>query len=48
MSLPSPGHPDHLPDKISGEEGRAAGNVQRRNYLQHEGEVRPHLPLPLQ
>lgn len=48
MSLPSPGHPDHLPDTISGEERGAAGNVQRRNYLQHEGEVHPRLPLPLQ
>lgn len=44
----SPGHPDHLPDPILGEEGGAAGNGQRGHALQHEGEVHPRLPLPLQ
>ncbi len=48
MFLSSSGHPDHLPDTIFGEEGRTAGNVQRRNSVQHEGEVYPRLPLPLQ
>lgn len=42
------GHPDHLSESVSGEEGRAAGNVQRRNYLQHEGQVHSCQPLPLQ
>lgn len=44
----SPGHPHHLPDPIFGEEGGAAGNGQRGNDFQHEGEVQPGLPLPLQ
>lgn len=47
-SLFPPGHPNHLPDTISGEEGGATRNGQRRNYLQHEDEIQPHLPLPLQ